>query len=152
MGKVWEIDNHTFPVVWVLFSHLIPILWYTSAYGKCMGFPINSPQYGKMQQNPWYGDTLGNRYSYFSHSMDAFFPLDSHFMVYFIICEIHGFSHQFPVAWENAVKSIALVEPRKLIPIFSLTYGYFSSIRFPFYGILCYHTGNAWFSPSKSTL
>ena len=73
-------------------------------------------------------------------------------MVYFIICEIHGFPHQFPVAWENAVTSIELGEPRKLVPIFYLTYGYFSSIRFTFYGILCYHMGNTWFFPSKSTL
>ena len=80
------------------------------------------------------------------------FPLDSHSMVYFIICEIHGFPHQFPVAWENAVTSIELGEPRKLVPIFYLTYGYFSSIRFTFYGILCYHMGNTWFFPSKSTL
>ena len=41
--------THTFPRVWVLFSHPIPILWYTSAYEKCMGFPINFPQYRKMQ-------------------------------------------------------------------------------------------------------
>ena len=84
--------------------------------------------------------------------MGVFFPLDSHSMVYFTICEIHGFPLQFPIAWENAGKSIELGEPRKLVPIFSLTYGYFSSIRFPFYGILCYHMGNAWFFPSKSTL
>ena len=49
--KVWETDTHTFPMVWELFSHSIPILWYTSAYGKCMGFPINFPHYKKMQQN-----------------------------------------------------------------------------------------------------
>ena len=60
MGKTWEIGNHTFPIVWVLFFHLIPILWYTSSYGKCMGFPINFPWYGKMQQNPSYGENLGN--------------------------------------------------------------------------------------------
>ena len=53
--------------------------------------------------------------------------------------------------WENAVKSIELGEPRKLVPNFSLTYGYFSSLRFKFYGILCYQMGNAWFFPSKST-
>ena len=81
-----------------------------------------------------------------------FFPLDSHSMVYFVICKIHGFPFQFPIAWENALKSIELGEPRKLIPIFSLTYGYFSSIRFPFYGIFCYHRGNSWFFPSKSSL
>ena len=40
----------------------------------------------------------------------------------------------------------------ELVPIFSLTYGHFSSIRFPFYCIPCYHMGNAWFFSSKSTL
>ena len=60
MGKVWEIGTHTFPIVWVLFSHLIPSLWYTTAYEKCMGFPINFPQYGKMQQNSLHGESLGN--------------------------------------------------------------------------------------------
>ena len=152
MGKVWKIDNHTFPIAWVHFSHPIPILWDTSAYGKCMGFPINFPQHGKMHQNPWYGENLGNWHSYFSHSMGAFFRLDSHSMVYFIICEIHWFPLPFSVAWENAVKSIELGEPRNLVPIFPLTYGQFSSIRFPFYGIFCYHRGNAWFFPLKSTL
>ena len=73
-------------------------------------------------------------------------------MIYFVICEIHGFPLQFPIASENAVKSIALGEPRKLVPIFSLFYGYLSSIRFLFYGIFCYHRGNTWFSLSKSTL
>ena len=61
MRKALEIDNHTFPIVWVLFSHPIPILWYTSAYEKCMCFPIKFPQYAKMQQNPWYEESLGNR-------------------------------------------------------------------------------------------
>ena len=55
-------------------------------------------------------------------------------MLYFIICEIHRFLHQFPIAWENAVKSIELGESRKLAPIFSLTYGYVS-VKIP---ILCY--------------
>ena len=57
-------------------------------------------------------------------------------MVYFIKSEIHGFPLQFPIARENAVKSMELAEPRKLVPNFSKTYGYFSSIRFPFYDIL----------------
>ena len=42
----------------------------------------------------------------------CFFPIR-------FICEIHRFPHQFPIAWENAVKSIKLGEPRKLVPIFS---------------------------------
>ena len=81
--------------------------------------------------------------------MGAFFQLDSHSMVYFMICEIHGFPHQFSKAWENAAKSIELGEPRKLVPVFSLTYEHFSPIRFPSYGIL-YHMENAWFFSSIS--
>ena len=104
MGKVWEIDNHTFPIIWVLFSHLILILWYTSAYRKCMVFPINFSFYGKMQQSPSYGVNLGNWYPYFSRSMDAFSPYDSHPTVYYIIWKIHGFPHQFPIVQENATK------------------------------------------------
>ena len=107
---------------------------------------------GNIQQNPLYVESLGNWYSYFSNSTGPFFPLDSHSIVYFIIREIHGFPLQFPIAWEHAMKSIELEEPRKLVLIFSLTYGCFSSMRFPFYGILCYHRGYAWFFPSKSTL
>ena len=64
---------HTFPIVLVLFSHPIPILWYTSAYGKCIGFSINFPERGKMQQNSLRREKLGNWYSYVSHSMDGFF-------------------------------------------------------------------------------
>ena len=37
------------------------------------GFPSKTPQYGKMQQNPWNGESLGNKYSCFFHSMGAFF-------------------------------------------------------------------------------
>ena len=120
MGKVWEIGTRTFPIVWVLFSHLIPSLWYTTAYEKCMGFPINFPQYGKMQQNPWYGKSLGNWYSYFFHSMGAFFPLDSHIMVYFIIWEMHVFPHQFLIVRENATKPFVWVKPGKLVLILFL--------------------------------
>ena len=81
---------------------------------------------GNILQNALYVEILENWYSYFSHTMDAFFPLDSHSIVHFT-CEIHGFPHQFPIAWKNAVKSIELGERRKLVPIFSLIYGYFSS-------------------------
>ena len=112
-----------------------------SSYGKCMGFPINFPQYGKMQQNPWYGESLGNWYSYFYHSMGVFFPSDSHPIVYFITWEIHGFPHQFPIVQENATKLIVWGEPGKLVLILFPYYGSIFSIRFPFYGIL-HHVGN----------
>ena len=77
--------------------------------------------------------------------MGGFFQLDSHSMIFNKICEIHGFPHQFSIAWENETKSFELVEPRKLVPIFSLAYGLFSSITFPSYDIL-YYMVNAWFS------
>ena len=78
-----------------------------------------------MQQNPSYGEDLGKWYSYFSHSMGAFSPFESHPVVYFITWEIHGFSHQFPISLEDAAKSIELKEPGKLVPILSPKYGYF---------------------------
>ena len=62
---------------------------------------------------------------------------------------MHGFPHQLPISCENAAKSIELGEPGKLVLIFSLEYEYFSSIRFPSYGIL-YHMGNTWLFPSIS--
>ena len=128
------------------FPHQFPIAWQKA------GKPIEWEKPGnlvpeKILQNPYYVENLRNWYSYFSHSVGVFFPLDSHPVVNFIICEIHGFPHQFPIAWENAAKSIKLGECGKLVTIFTPTYGYFSSIRFPFYGIL-YHMGNAWVFPS----
>ena len=56
----------------------------------------------KIQESQSYRKNLGNQYSCFPHSMSAFFPLDSHSMVYFIIWEMQGFPHQFPIAQENA--------------------------------------------------
>ena len=132
-----------------------------------MNFLINFPLHGKrqknlieweksgrlvprkIQQNLLNVQNLGNWYSYFSHSMFAFFPLDLHLMVYFIICEIHGPPHQFSIAWEYAANSIELRKPGKLVPIFSATYVNFSSIRFPSYGTL-YQMGKIWLFPSIS--
>ena len=147
------------------FFHYISILWYTSSYGKSMGFLINFLKHGKRQenpsngvkhgklvprkilQNPAYVENLGNQYLYFSHSIGDFFPLDSHPIVCFIICEIHGFPHQFPIAWKNAAKSIEF--PGKLVPIFSPLYEYFCSIRFSS-NLILYHMGNAWLCLSIS--
>ena len=36
MGKVWETDTHTFPIVWVLFCNQTPSVWYTSSHKKCI--------------------------------------------------------------------------------------------------------------------
>ena len=95
-----------------------------------------------MQQNPSYGVNLGNWYSYFSQSMGAFFPLDSHPMIYFIIWEMHGFPHQFPIVQENATKIIVIWRTRVIgAYTFPILWTLFSN-RFPFYGIL-HHMGNA---------
>ena len=88
------------------FSHQFLIAW-----GKA-GKPIEWEKPGKLVpgkilQNPSYVENLGNWYSYFSHSMGAIFPLDSHPMVYLIICEIHGFPDQFPIVWENQGHSMS---------------------------------------------
>ena len=149
MGKTWEIGIYTFPVVWVLFSHPIPILWFTSLHGKCLGFHINIPQHGKMQQNPSYGENIRNWYPYVSHSMGSFFPSDSYSLVYLITWEMLGFSHQYPIAWENVTKPMVWGKPGKLIFILFPQYGFFFPIRFPSSGILHYMR-NTWVSPSVS--
>ena len=125
MGRIREIGTHTIRIVWVLFSHSILILWYTSSYGKCLGFPINFSQHGKMQQNSLHEEKLRNWYSYFSHSMGTFFIFNFHPMVYFIIWEMHGLSHQFPIVWEKTAKPIEWGKPQKLVPIQFPQYGYF---------------------------
>ena len=45
-----------------------------------------------------------------------FFPLDSHFMVYFITWEMHVFSHQLPITWEKTTKPIKWAKPGILVP------------------------------------
>ena len=68
--------------------------------------------------------------------MGDFFPLDSHLMVYFIIWEMHGFPHQFPIEWEN-VNRIEIVTHN-----FPIVWVFFP-IRFTSYGIL-HLMGNAY--------
>ena len=100
-------------------------------------------------ENAWLFPSISNHGTHFSHSIGDFFPVGSHPIVYFIIYKMHDFPHQFSIAWENAVKSIKFGEPGKLVPIFSPTYGYISSIRFQSFAIL-YHMENAWLFPSIS--
>ena len=60
-----------------------------------------------------------------SHSMGAFFPLDSDPLVYFTKWEMHRFPHQFPIVQENATKPIVWGEPGKLVLILFPLYGRF---------------------------
>ena len=143
MGKTWKISNETFPIAWVLFLHLIPILWYTSLYGKYMGFIINFPQYWKVQQNPSYGDDLGNWYSYFSHSMSAFFPFDSHSVVSFVTWEVHGFPINFPLHKKIQQNPSYGENLGNWYSYFSHSMGAFYPVIFSSYGTLHY-MGNVW--------
>ena len=123
------LDSHTvvYLIIWEMhrFSHQFPIAWKKVEKSIELEkpwdlFPGKAWEFGSGENptKPIVCGELKNLYSYFSHSMGAFFPLDSHPMVYFIICEMHGFPRQFPITWENAAKSIKLGEPGKLIPIF----------------------------------
>ena len=56
---------------------------------------------------------------------------------------MHGASHQYPTASENAAKHIAWGEPGKLVPILFPKKGRFSTIRFPSCGML-YRMEHAW--------
>ena len=134
MGTVWEIGTHTFPVVWVLFSHQIPILWHTLSYGKCMGFPINFPQYRKMQQNSWYVENLGNWCSHYGRFFSIRFPFYGilHHMgnacVFSLISHNLGKdsqNHRMGKVWEIGsrkypTKPIVCGEPGKLVTIWVL--------------------------------
>ena len=63
-----------------------------------MGTPTNIPYHGNMGK-AWESHT-------FSRSMNVSLPSDSHFMVFFVTSEMHGFSHQFLIPCENAAKPI----------------------------------------------
>ena len=117
IGGAWEIGTHTFLIALVHFFYQIPMFWYTSSYVKCMGCPINLPFMGKWCKTHRAGRAWEMDIHYFPLVWALFFPLDSHAMVYFIICEIHGFPNPFSIAWENTAKSIKVGEPGKLVPM-----------------------------------
>ena len=107
MGRTWEIGAH-------IFSHNMGTFFPSNSHPmicfvewEMHGF---SYQFSMARKNtnkkPSYGENLGNWYSLFSHSMGTFFPSDFHPVVCFITWEMHGFSHQFPLARENATKPI----------------------------------------------
>ena len=81
--------------------------------------------------------------------VDAFVPLDSYCMVYFITSKICGFLHQLPIASENGAKPMKWGEAWGVdTHTFSVVWMLFS-IKVPSCGIL-HHMGNAWVSPPVS--
>ena len=122
----WE--NVTKPIVWEnlgnwqsYFSHsmvtFFPSYGILHHMGNAWVFPSISHSTRKCNKTHRMGENLGNWQSYFSHSMGTFFPSDSYPMVYFIIWEMHGFSHQFPIARKNPTKPIIWGGPGKLVLI-----------------------------------
>ena len=82
----------------------------------------------------------------FPHSMGAFFPSNSHPMVYISIWEMHGFPHKFLTLRKNATKPMVQGKSGKLVLILFPQHGCFFPIRYQSKSIL-YHMGNAWVSP-----
>ena len=78
MGAYFPLDSH--PMAYF-------IIW------EMHGFPHQFLIVRENAKKLIVGENLGNWCSYFSHSMDALFLLDSDFMVYFITWEMHVFSH-----------------------------------------------------------
>ena len=109
----WEIDTHTFPIIWVL-------------------FPIRFPSYGILH----YMKNAGVSQSI--SLLGAFFPLDSHPMVCFIIWKMHRVSSSIShssgkcnkthhMGWTWKIGTYTFPVPQ---------YGWFFPIRFPSFGIL----------------
>ena len=78
-------------------------------------FP-HSMQDQKSQRNLLNEEGLGNWLPYFFHKIGEFFSLDFHPVVYFLIWEMHDFSHQFLIALERTGTPIEWEKPRKLVP------------------------------------
>ena len=121
----WEMDgfSHCFPKAWKrwqtpsnveslenwfvcsfyqyeCFFHQIPILWYTSSYGKWTSFLIIFPCHGKVGKTARMEEAWETGL-YAVSTVWLFFPLDFDPVVYFIIQEMHGFSHHFPISWKR---------------------------------------------------
>ena len=100
-GRFFPLDSHpmVYFIAWKMYGFFHQIFHSIRNVSKTLKWEKPGKLVpDKILQNPSYLENLGNWYSYFSKSKGAFFPLDSHPMVHFRICEIHGFSHQFPVA------------------------------------------------------
>ena len=112
MGKAWEISSHIFSIKWVFFFsirfpscgilHHLGNAWIFSASFHSMGKERKTYQMRKAweigsRENPTKPIVCGEP-GKLVLILGAFFPLESHPMVYFIIREIYRFPHQFPKA------------------------------------------------------
>ena len=116
MWRTWEIGTHIFPIIWVYFpldSHpmVYLITWKMHGFSHQISHSITKISETHRMGKPW---EIGS-HTFFIKWV-SFFPLDSHPMLYFMIWEMHGFSHQSPTAWENAGKPIEWEKLEKLVP------------------------------------
>ena len=81
------------------------------------GFPHKFPAVRENATKPLVSGKSGKLMLIFSHDMGAIFPSNSHPKVYFIIWEMHGFSHQFPTVRENATKPMVWGKSERLVLI-----------------------------------
>ena len=80
-------------------------------------FPLTFYNLGKCSKTHRIGRAWEIGTHTFLIALVHFFLSDSHVLVYFIICKMHGLPHQFAIAWENDAKLIEQGEPGKWISI-----------------------------------
>ena len=141
MEEAWEIGLYAVSIVWLFFPLdsdpvVYFIIWEMQVFSH--HFPIS----WKRQQNHSNGESLGNKFPHFCHSMIAFY-------------------HQIPILWYTSsygkcmgfpfnFSTKSIVQGRTweidthIFPIFA-QYGCFFPIRSPSHDIF-HHLGNAWVS------
>ena len=99
-----------------VFSHQFHITWENTAKPIEWGKPEKFVP-GNIIQNPSYVENLGNWYSYFSHSMGAFFHQIPILWYTSSYGKYMGFFIKFQKALEKPAKPIELGRPGKLAPV-----------------------------------
>ena len=114
MGRTWEIGTHTLPIWYGCFfsldSHSMVyfITWEMDVFSHHLAVMGKGSQIHRMgkaweigsREYPTKSIVLGKpgKLALILFAQYGFFlPFDCHPMVYFITCEMHGFSHQFPI-------------------------------------------------------
>ena len=86
-----------------------------------------------------------------SYSICAFFPLDSHPVVYFIVWEMDGFCHCFPISWKRQQNASSQESMGSWFPCSFYSMGVFC-IRFHSCGMLHYMGNTCAFSASSNIM
>lgn len=92
-----------FSIVWVLFSIKFPSYGILHHMGNKWVPPSVSHSIRKCSEIHRVGRACIGNHTF--PKVWVFFSIRFHPIAYFTIWEIHGFSHQFVIAWENAAKS-----------------------------------------------